>query len=136
MGIIQNRFETGNFICFAYKEKGTNRLAYARWLCTKQFFSEVLKKELLFAENEALTLDSFTHPDFRKLGLHRNMNILMLQWIKRHTSIQYVFLVIKCFIPHLTKYPQQLGYKSIESVFYYKTGSISFACRKMIKKVI
>jgi hypothetical protein len=47
----------------------------------------------------------------------------MLQWLKANTSIRYVYMVILMFIPHLTKIPLELGYKPIESIFYYKKGS-------------
>jgi hypothetical protein len=133
---IEDRFASGNYICFAYLDKTTNRIAYARWLCLKSYYSETLKKNMLFSDDEALTLDSYTHPDYRKLGLHRKMNIQMLHWIKQNTSIRFVYMVIRCFIPHLTKYPRLLGYKPIKRVLYYKNGSIKKFLMHSYKKIM
>lgn len=132
---IEDRFASGNYICFAYLDKTTNRIAYARWLCMQSYNSETLKKNMLFSDDEALTLDSYTHPYYRKLGLHRKMNIQMLHWIKQNTSICYVYMVIRCFIPHLSKYPRLLGYKPIERVIYYKKGSIKMFFTLLYKKL-
>jgi hypothetical protein len=133
--IIRNRLKSGNYLCFAYKDTTTNRLAYTRWLCTNDFYSDTLKKEVKLAENEALTLDSFTHPDYRNTGLHQKMNILMLQWIKENTNYRFVYMIIKCFIPHLVKYPKLLGYKPVFTVVYYKRGSISSVVKLIYNKI-
>lgn len=122
---IRKRFETGNFICFAYQAKKNSRLVYARWICKNKYYSDVMRKQLKFTNEEAITLDSYTHPDYRFLGLHKNMNILMLQWLKSNTQIRYVYMVILMFILHLTKIPLEIGYNPIESTFYYKKGSVS-----------
>lgn len=123
--IIKKRFKNGNYRCFAYHDKTNNRLAYTRWICLNSFYSDAMRKQLYFKPDEALTLDSYTHPDYRFKGLHKNMNIQMLQWLKANTPIQYVYMVIFMFIPHLTKIPIELGYKSIEGTFYYKKGSFT-----------
>ena len=91
-----------------------------RQICKKQYYSDLLRKELQFKENQALTLDSWTHPNYRGLGLHRNMNIQMLNWLKQNTAITEVYMLIKCFIPHLTKIPIQLGYQPIKTYFHLK----------------
>lgn len=123
LSVVRERFETGDYICFSYMNKSTNRMAYVRWVCRNAYYSDAMRKQLTFNINEALTLDSYTHPDYRYHGLHKKMNILMLQWLKANTSIRYVYMVILMFIPHLTKIPLELGYKPIESIFYYKKGS-------------
>jgi hypothetical protein len=123
--ILIETFKSGNYLCFAYQDIANNRLAYARWVCKKEYFSDAMRKQLNFKPNEALTLDSYTHPDYRFAGLHKNMNIQMLQWLKINTQIRYVYMVILMFIPHLTKIPLELGYRPIESTFYYKKGSLS-----------
>jgi hypothetical protein len=123
MNVIKKRFELGIYLCFAYRDTTENKLAYTRWICSSAFFSDAMRKKLNFKEDEALTLDSYTHPDYRYHGLHKKMNILMLQWLKANTKIRDVYMVILMFIPHLTKIPLELGYKPIESTFYYKKGS-------------
>jgi hypothetical protein len=124
-----------NYICFAYKEKITGKIAYTRWVCINNFYSAVLRTDMIFKSDEALTLDSYTHPDYRYKGLHYKMNIQMLKWLKENTTIRGVFMVIKCFLPHLTKIPLQLGYKSVRMVFYYKKGSIPFYLNLLLKKI-
>lgn len=120
METIHNRFDSGNYTCFAYQDTSNGRLAYTRWVCKKNFYSDTLRRELTFKEDEVLTLDSWTHPDYRGLGLHRNMNIEMLNWLKENTQTKSVFMVIKCFIPHLTKIPMDLGYKPIQTYIHLK----------------
>lgn len=124
-----------NYICFAYKDKITGEIAYTRWVCINYFYSTVLKTDLIFQFDEAITLDSYTHPNYRYKGLHYKMNIQMLKWLKLNTNIREVFMVIKCFLPHLTKIPLQLGYKPVRKVFYYKKGSISFYLNLLLKKI-
>lgn len=124
MKIIETRVNSGDYLCFAYRDDSTGDIAYTRWLCKNSFYSDIMRKQLHFSEQEALTLDSYTPPDYRKLGLHRNMNIYMLQWLKEQTGIKCVYMVIKCFLPHLTKIPKKLGFRPIERVFYYKKGSL------------
>ena len=124
-----------NYICFAYKEKITGKIAYTRWVCINNYYSAVLRTDMIFKSDEALTLDSYTHPDYRYKGLHYKMNIQMLKWLKENTAIRVVFMVIKCFLPHLTKIPLQLGYKSVRMVFYYKKGSIPFYLNLLLKKI-
>jgi len=130
---IVHTFESGYYLCFAYLDTTNNRLAYTRWLCKNEYYSDAMRKQLKFNDNEALTLDSYTHPDYRMLGLHKQMNIQMLEWLKKNTQIRYVFMVILIFIPHLTKIPLELGYRPVESTFYYKKGSIE-AFMKLIKR--
>lgn len=127
---VEERFASGKYICFAYLEIITGRLAYTRWICLNEFYSSAMRKTFKYSGQEAITLDSYTHPDYRNLGLHRKMNIAMLTWLKANTSIRSVYMVILMFIPYLTKIPIALGYKPIECTFYYKKGSI----KKLFKK--
>ncbi len=117
---VKSRLNSGNYLCFSYMDNENKVIVYARWICKKQYYSYVLRKELQFKENQALTLDSWTHPKYRGLGLHRNMNIEMLNWLKENTAIKEVYMLIKCFIPHLKKIPIQLGYKPIKTYFHLK----------------
>lgn len=117
--IISNRFSSGNYLCFAFRDTSSNKIAYTRWICKNSYYSETLRQELKFQENEVLTLDSWTHPDYRGLGLHRKMNIEMLNWLKQNTDTKTVFMIIKCFIPHLTKIPKELGYKPIKTHLHF-----------------
>ena len=135
MKIIEKRVESDDYLCFAYRDDKTGEIAYARWLCKNQFYSDTMRKQLYFETDEAFTLDSYTHPDYRYLGLHKKMNILILQWIKSNTEIRWVYMVIKCLLPHLTKIPRQLGYKPIEKILYYKKGSLLKNLKFFIKKL-
>tara|TARA_B110000003_G_scaffold269487_1_gene300570 strand:- start:226 stop:780 length:555 start_codon:yes stop_codon:yes gene_type:complete len=117
---IKNRLNSVDYLCFSYMDNKNKVIVYARWICKKQYYSDLLRKELQFKENQALTLDSWTHPNYRGLGLHRNMNIQMLNWLKQNTAITEVYMLIKCFIPHLTKIPIQLGYQPIKTYFHLK----------------
>ena len=120
LNVVKNRLNSENYLCFSYMDNKNKVIVYARWICKKKYYSDTLRKELEFRENQALTLDSWTHPNYRGLGLHRNMNIEMLNWLKQSTGITEVYMVIKCFIPFLTKIPIQLGYKPIKTYFYLK----------------
>jgi GNAT superfamily N-acetyltransferase len=122
---VKERFEDGNYICFAYLDIEKNRIAYTRWVCFGAFYSAPFKRNMIFKKNECFTLDSYTLPDYRGLGLHRRMNVEMLQWLKKHTDYQYVYMVIKCFIPHLHKVVKDMGYIKIETKVYFKKGSLN-----------
>jgi hypothetical protein len=132
---IRSRFSTSDYICFAYKDLKTGRIAYARWLCQNGYYSESLRRKLIFNKNEALTLDSFTHPDYRFLGLHKKMNYLMLHWIKENTHIRYIYMVIGCWLPHLVKIPWELGYKPVSRNIYFKKGSLRMIMIKIVRKL-
>jgi hypothetical protein len=133
---INSILDNKNYKCFAYRDKTTGDLIYTRWLCIKTYYSNVLQEELHFDTKEALTLDSYTHPDYRFKGLHFKMNIQMLKWVKDNTEIETVYMVIKCFLPHLTKIPLQLGYRPIKTFFHYKKGSIPFYLNLIQKKYL
>jgi len=133
--IIETRVNSGDYLCFAYRDDSTGHIAYARWLCKNNFYSDVMRKQLNFSQHEALTLDSYTHPNYRKLGLHKKMNLFMLQWIKEQTDIRYVYMVIRCFLPHLAKIPRQIGYRPIEKKIYYKKGSLTNISKLLLSKL-
>tara|TARA_Y100001958_G_C21247945_1_gene579981 strand:- start:2785 stop:3339 length:555 start_codon:yes stop_codon:yes gene_type:complete len=118
--IVNNRLNSGNYLCFSYIDNENKVIVYARWICKKEYYSDILREKLHFKENQALTLDSWTHPNYRGLGLHRNMNIKMLNWIKENTDITEVYMVIKIFIPHIKKIAVELGYKPIKTYFHFK----------------
>lgn len=132
--VIQN-FETGKYLCFAYLDKQNQEIAYTRWICKNEFYSDVLNKQLIFKPNEILTLDSYTKPGYRGQHLHRDMNIEMLNWLKLQQEYRYVYMVIKSFIPYLTKYPKSLGYRRILTKVRYKKGSISEFCKLVMRKL-
>lgn len=133
--IAKARLDSGDYLCFAYVDKGKNNIAYTRWICKKHFYSDVLKMELIFKENELLTLDSYTPPDYRGRGLHKAMNIEMLNWIKSDGEYEYVYMVIKCLVFYLSKIANMLGYKRITTKLYYKKGSIKMFLNQMIEKI-
>ena len=82
-----------------------------------------------------LTLDSLCKPSYRGQHLHRDMNIEMLNWLKLQQEYRYVYMVIKSFIPYLTKYPKSLGYRRILTKVRYKKGSISEFCKLVMRKL-
>ena len=120
LNVVKNRLNSENYLCFSYMDNKNKVIVYSRWVCKKEYYSDVLRKKLKFKENQVLTLDSWTHPNYRGLGLHRNMNIMMLKWIKQNTDVTEVFMLIKFFIPHLTKIACQIGYKPIKRYFHLK----------------
>ncbi len=118
--VAQERLNSGYYVCFGYIDTATGKIAYTRWICKHEFYSEVLGKRLTFVDNEVLTLDSWTSPEYRNMGLHKNMNLEMLLWLKQHTKVESVFMVIKCFNPHLTKVVRAFGYKPIKTVIRFR----------------
>jgi hypothetical protein len=127
--IIKERIKNGTYWCYAFIHKKTSTAAYTRWSCTDRFYSEQLRKELIFKKDEIFTLNSYTHPEHRKKGLHREMNIRMLNYLMQNTDYSKVYMVINCFIRHLTKIPRELGYKPIETKIYLRSirlTSLSF----------
>lgn len=125
-----------NFICYAFIENHSNEIAYTRWVCKNEFYSEPLKRMLKFKTNEVLTLDSYTKPDFRGKGLHKEMNVVMLNHLKNQLQIDYVYMVIKWFFPYLVRIVEDLGYRKIESKIYYKKGSLNKYFRIIREKLI
>lgn len=132
---VIKRLESDDYRCFAYMESGNGQIAYTRWLCYREFFSAELRETLRFSDKEVLTLDSYTAPDYRHSGLHHAMNIAMLNWLKDNTGIQFVYMVIKCFIPHLTKIPLELGYRPISTKVYTKKGSFTELIKLVTGKI-
>lgn len=135
LDVVKHRFPSGDYICFAYVDKDSESIAYARWLCKGSFYSATLRKELVFGRDEALTLDSYTHPSYRGQGLHRAMNIQMLNWLKNNTDYRYIFMVIKSFLPHLTKYPIILGYRKQYTRVHFVKGSFRAVVGKIASKI-
>ena len=133
--IVQTRFDSGNYICFAYEDTENAKIAYTRWLCKNEFYSDLLQMNFSFSNNEVLTLDSYTEPSYRKMGLHHAMNIEMLNWLKDNTETRYVFMIIKCFIPHLTKIPLELGYRPVKTRIYLKKDGLSDIIRLVRNKL-
>lgn len=118
--LIKNRLNSEKYLGFSYVNCESNAVVYCRWICRDNFYSEVIRKELQLDEFQVLTLDSWTHPKSRGLGLHRNMNIEMLNWLKENSPFTEVYMIIKCFLPHLTKIPKQLGYLSVSVHYNWK----------------
>jgi hypothetical protein len=116
-------------------ENKTGSIAHTRWICLKEFYSDPLKENLVFSEKEVLTLDSYTHPDHRFKGLHKEMNIRMLNYLKNKTDIEIVYIIIRWFYPYLHKVVKDLGYKRIKTKIYYKKGSINNVFSKSFQKL-
>lgn len=133
---VIDRLKSGDYLCFAYKELDSLQIAYTRWICFREFYSAELRETLKFTNKEALTLDSYTAPKYRHSGLHHAMNIAMLNWLKDNTETRHLFMVIKCFIPHLTKIPLELGYRPIRSRIFYKKGALIDLIKQLNRKAV
>lgn len=124
--IIQERLRSGNFSCFCFVDKKSGNVAYSRWLRRGSFQHERFKKTIRLAKDEAFTMDSYTAAEFRGLGLHKEMNRRMLNYCKRELKIHRVFMVIlrgKEY-SHLHRIVRELGYRRIQSRFYFRTESV------------
>jgi hypothetical protein len=132
---VMERFESGGYICFAFIDTKTNLIGYTRWICKHQFRSDTLGEMLKFKESEVLTLDSYTPPCYRGKGLHRAMNIEMLNWLKQETDFQAVYMVILAFLFHLSKIATALGYKRIYTRINYRKGSFGTNFRVLLGKL-
>ena len=118
--IINKRIENGSYWCYLFIHDDTKQVAYTRWTCYNFFYSDPLKKELKFEDNEIFTLNSFTHPDHRMKGLHREVNIRMLNYLMFNTNYTRVYMIINCFLKHLTRIPLELGYKPVYTKLQFK----------------
>jgi hypothetical protein len=131
----KRRLEANNYFCFAYRDNNTGNIASAHWLVTKRLQNKNLRKDMIFKDDEAMTLDSYTHPDYRRRGLHKNMNICMLHWIKENTNFRYIYSVFRCYLTYTEKIQYQLGYKPIETAIYYKKGSFNNFINSVLSKL-
>jgi len=134
--VLTNRFKQPNiYKCFAFQHKESKMIAYARWMCYREFYSDKINETLHFKDNEALTLNSYTFPEFRKMGLHKEMNSRMLNYVYNHHGIRRVYVLINCFMPHLSKVVKRLGYRRTRTKAFYKRGSIKFYTGRLYKKI-
>jgi len=129
--LIESRINNGTYWCFLFEQEPTGDIAYTRWTCRDEYFSDSMNLSLTFNSDEIFTQNSYTHPKYRKLGLHREMNLKMLNYIKKNTEYSKVYMVIRCFLPHLVKIPRALGYIPVKTTVFYKSGSFS----KTVKKI-
>jgi len=134
--VVRKRMMDANsYLCFAFIDETSNEIAYTRWTNSDSFYSIPLRKEIVLKENEILTLDSYTPPEYRMKGLHREMNIRMLNWLMFEKEITKVYMVIKCFNPHLIKIPKSLGYRRVYTVVYYKKKGFCEVFKRLMGKV-
>lgn len=70
--LLEKRFASSDYHCYGYYVEGV--LAYVCWISENrlEMWGSVPPFEL--SKNEALMLDAWTHPDYRKLGIHTFMN--------------------------------------------------------------
>lgn len=129
--LMEYRINNGTYWCFLFLHAPTGDIAYTRWTCKNEYFSESMNMNLTFKSDEIFTLNSYTHPKYRKLGLHREMNLRMLNYIMENTKYSKVYMVIRCFLPHLVKIPRSLGYIPVKTAVFYKSGSFS----KMVRRI-
>lgn len=134
--IVKDRLSSSIDSCFIVIDRKKNKIAYTRWLRIDTFYSSVLNEHLKFNDNEALTYDSYTSIEYRGQGLHKQMNIEMLYYIKNNTKIKKVYIIIKWFYPYLHKIVKNIGYKKIKTEFYYKRGSFVQFLKILYRKLI
>ena len=120
-------------IGFAFIDAATQRIAYTRWVLLGHFFSDIIHLHKDLDKDEVLTLDSYTHPDFRFRGLHREANARMLNWLKRERGIRRVYAVERWFNPHIKKVTRSLGYRRKNIRLRYKQGSLGLEWRKLVR---
>jgi len=118
--ILSRLSEPDRFICFGLIEDSTGVLVYARWACKKYYYMDPMRMNIVMQDDEILTLDSYTHPDFRMQGLHTAVFIRMINWFIMELKMRNVYVAIRCFLPHLAKLPKQLGFKKIKTVVFLK----------------
>ncbi len=118
-------------IGFAFVESASGRIAYTRWVMLDYFDSDIIRMHGELKKDEALTLDSYTHPDFRLRGLHREANARMLNWLKRERGIRRVYAVERWFTPHIKKVTRSLGFRRRNVRIHYKKGSLGDAVNKL-----
>jgi hypothetical protein len=120
--VVENRLQSGNYICFLYKNVNSNEAVYYRWLTNVSFFHGALRENLILDSDHAFTLDSYTSVQYRGLGLHKQMNKQMLNFCKNNLKLKSVRMVIyrgKAYL-HLHKTVQELGYELEKSKTYIR----------------
>jgi predicted GNAT family acetyltransferase len=130
--LISRRINNGTYWCYVFIHNESGKYAYTRWTCSNNFYSESMNLNLNLKDDEIFTLNSYTHPQFRKQGLHREMNTKMLNYIRDNTKCSKVYMVIRCFLPHLEKIPRSLGYFPVKRSIYYKRNSLT----NIIKRIL
>lgn len=115
--ILEERLSSKKFICFSFMDDLNNNVAYTRWLRTDSFTHERYKKRIDLKEGEAFTLDSYTCNNYRGKGLHKEMNIRMLNYCKSELKLQTIYMVILegPEYVHLHKTVKELGYAKVKS---------------------
>ncbi len=120
--VVEERLSSGNYLAFIYKDKGSQQAAYYRWLTSSSFFHDRFLEEITLDKANVFTLDSYTSFGFRGQGLHKKMNMKMLNYCKKDLKCQSVSMVIfrgKAY-DHLHKTVKELGYKLEKSKTYFK----------------
>ncbi len=130
--ILEKRIENGTYWCYAFIHKKTFTFAYTRWTCLNKFYCDIMKETINLDKHEIFTLNSFTHPDHRHKGLHKEMNKRMLNYLMKNTSYEKVYMVINCFLGHLIKVVKSLGYKRIKTKLSFNKKSIQYFLKKLI----
>jgi GNAT superfamily N-acetyltransferase len=131
--VLEERIENGTYWCYAFIHKKTCIFACTRWTCLKKFYYQPMKKTINLDKHEIFTLDSFTHPDHRRKGLHKEMNKRMLNYLMKNTSYEKVYMAINCFLGHLIKVVKPLGYKRIKTKLSFNKESIQYFLKKLIR---
>lgn len=127
--LAYQRLSSGNYTCYTYINNTNGEIAYTRWVCYKQFYSNRYKKQFTFEHNEAITLDSYTHPSYRKQGLHKSMNSMMINHLIKENKIDKLYMIIIRGNNHLNKVVEELGYKRIKT-------RINFRFKEIIQAII
>lgn len=133
--VAEERLRSGNFICFCFIESASAKAAYSRWLRRDSFYHDRFKETIRLAADEAFTMDSYTPPEFRGKGLHKEMNRRMLDYCKRELKLHRVLMVILRGPEylHLHKIVRELGYRRLKSRFYFKTEIVKTIMKRLKK---
>lgn len=109
-------------------------LIYYTWISYKKFEMSVPSKVIELEDNEALLIDSYCHPDYRKYGIHLYMNNFRLEQIMNEGKNRVVAIVLKENKPaRITQ--RKSGFKCEKMITYNKFFKF-YENTKLVNKAI
>lgn len=109
-------------------------LIYYTWISFKKFEMSIQSKGIELKDNEALLLDSYCHPAYRKFGIHQYMNNFRLEQIKSEGKNSVVVIVLKENKPaRITQ--RKSGFKCEKMIIYNKFFKF-YEKTKLVNKAI
>ena len=124
-----------NNLGFAFIEQSTGKLAYTRWVVLNHFYSDIIRSDINLRKDQALTCDSYCHPDYRNMGLHREANGRMLNLLIKD-GYKGCFAVERFFQPHIKKVTRLYGFRRKNVRIFYIKGSFPDTFKKVVNKII